>query len=275
MPASSSTRHVRQPVVAGSFYPRSRAELTALVDRLLDVARDAGHGATGDDGDALGVVVPHAGYVYSGPVAAAGYVRLAVRPARPTGVVILGPSHFVPLVGLALPTDDAWATPLGEASIDEDCRELAIEAGATVDDRVHDGEHSMEVQLPFIQRSWPGAPVLPIAVGTRRDGWWGELIDRFVARGAAIVVSTDLSHHHGRSEARRLDERTAAAIEALDVESLGPADACGYDPLCACLAWARSTGLRVRRLELSDSSAGGGGTARVVGYGAFVLERAR
>jgi AmmeMemoRadiSam system protein B len=271
--AAISTRNVRPAVVAGSFYPRSPTALADRVDALLEGARRAGHGQRPDGLDPVGVIVPHAGYRYSGPVAAAGYAALASRRDRPGCVVMLGPSHFQPLDGWAVSRRMAWRTPLGEVAIDEPSRRLALEEGVAAVDRIPDREHSLEVQLPFIQRLWPGTPVLPMAVGAGAPDRHLALLTRLSDAGAVLVVSTDLSHYHEAAVARLLDARTAAAIEALEPSVLQPEDACGYHALRSALAWAGQQGLRVRRLELRDSSAEGGEPWRVVGYGAFAIDR--
>jgi AmmeMemoRadiSam system protein B len=273
MAAIAGPRNVRPAVVAGSFYPSSPTALTDRVDALLEGARRAGHGQRPDGRDPVGVIVPHAGHRYSGPVAAAGYAALASRSDRPRCVVMLGPSHFEPLDGWAVPRQTVWLTPLGEVAIDEPSRQLALEEGVAAVDRVHDREHSLEVQLPFIQRLWPGTPVLPVAVGAGPPDRHLALLTRLWHSGAALVVSTDLSHYHEAAVARLLDARTAAAIEALEHAALRPEDACGYHALRSALAWAGQQGLRVRQLELRDSSDEGGEPWRVVGYGAFAIDR--
>ena len=135
-----------------------------------------------------------------------------------------------------------------------------------------DREHSIEVQLPFVQRIWPGLPVLPIAVGEGAAEVGARLLARVVSEGAILVVSTDLSHYHDAATAHRLDARTAAAIEALDEGSIDPEDACGSQAVRVALAWARDAGLRARLLERRDSRDAGGDANRVVGYGAFTIE---
>ena len=261
----SATAEVRSAVVAGSFYPGSAERLAADVDIML-AEPSAWSGS-----EARGVIVPHAGYVFSGPVAASAYACLASGAAKPSRIVIAGLSHFEPLRGLAVTSASAWATPLGEVDIDGAGREALIAAGASIDEVPHRGEHSIEVQLPFLQRCLPGVPVLPVAVGRGSAVEAAGILAAALSDDAVLVVSTDLSHYHDAATARRLDARTAAAVEALDLESLGPDDACGIDPLRAAIAWARLRGHRIELLDLRNSADTAGDPARVVGYGAFAI----
>jgi AmmeMemoRadiSam system protein B len=259
---------VREPVVAGSFYPGSADLLASTVDELLASATVRGPAI--EPGALRGLIVPHAGYVYSGPVAASGYALL--RPsATPAVVVILGPSHFESLTGMAVAPHDAWRTPLGEVPLDRALRRAIVDAGATSDDLPHRAEHSIEVQLPFLQRCLPGVPILPVAVGRGSPHAKAELLDQVLPLDALLVVSTDLSHYHDAATASELDERTAASIEAGAVDDLRDADACGVDALRLALAWALRRGDALQRLDLRNSADTAGDPSRVVGYGAFAI----
>jgi hypothetical protein len=187
-------------------------------------------------------------------------------------MVIIGPSHFEPLRGSAVPTHEAWLTPLGKVPIDERTRQTALAQGALADDRPHRSEHSIEVQLPFIGRIWPDTPVIPIAVGSVEPDAGAELLAAILPEDAMLVVSSDLSHYHDADTARRLDARCAAAIEDLDDTSLGPEQACGHDALRVAMAWARRLGLQASLLDLRNSSDTGGDAISVVGYGSFALQ---
>lgn len=262
---------VRRPVVAGTFYPGSADVLSDAVDQLLDEAAAAAERPAVTPASVRGVVVPHAGYQYSGPVAATAYALLARLAPPPAVVVIIGPSHYEPVAGLAAAPHDAWATPLGEVPIEADVRRALLSRGAASEDRPHRAEHSIEVQLPFLQRCLPGVPILPVAVGFDAPHLGAELLGEALAAEALLVVSTDLSHYHDAATARVLDARTAATIEELAVEALDPADACGADALRVAMAWARLRGYRIRRLDLRNSADTAGDPARVVGYGAFAI----
>ncbi len=259
---------VREPVVAGTFYPGSAEMLAATVDDLLAAARTASEPAVGIDA-LRGLIVPHAGYEYSGPVAASGYVLLA-ETASPSAIVLLGPSHFEPLEGMSAAPHEAWRTPLGEVRLVDGIRDAMVRAGVVSDAAPHRTEHSLEVQLPFLQRCLPSVPVLPVAVG-RGSPWAAAAMLDTLPSDVLLVVSTDLSHYHDAPTARRLDARTADAIEALGVDGVAPEDACGADALRLALAWARPQGYRIIRLDLRNSADTAGDSSRVVGYGAFAI----
>jgi AmmeMemoRadiSam system protein B len=254
----------RPPVAAGSFYPADRAQLARLVDELLAAAR-----LPRLQGELRALVVPHAGYVYSGAVAATAFASL---PAHAAGlrVALLGPSHFTALHGAAVSGADAWRTPLGTVPVDGALRASAVEAGAVVDDRPHDGDHALEVELPFLQRlAGDGLRVLPVAVGDR-DAGSARLVGA-LADDAVVVVSSDLSHYHDDATARKLDRRTAQAVLALDDGAIGDLDACGCAALRALLAHAARAGWTSTLLDLRTSADASGDRRHVVGYGAFAF----
>jgi AmmeMemoRadiSam system protein B len=255
---------VRPPVVAGSFYPGGAAELAATVERLLGEARPSPV-----RGGLRAVVVPHAGYAFSGAVAAAGFATLPL-PARTLRVALLGPSHFTPLRGIAVSGADGWLTPLGTVPVDRGLRTTAVTAGAVVDDEPHARDHALEVELPFLQRAGGEVRVLPAAVGGPLAEEAAVVVEALSAE-ALIVVSTDLSHFHDDGTARRLDRRTADAVVTLDAGAIRDSDACGADALRALLMHARQAGWRCAELELRTSAEISGDTGRVVGYGAFAF----
>lgn len=260
---------VRQPVVAGSFYPADPGALTEAVETLLEAA--VGDPSVSDE-RCRGLIVPHAGYHYSGPVAATAYRHLRASAVRYRGVVLVGPAHFWPLEGAALPATERWATPLGEVSVEAALRTAALEAGAKVDERPHDQEHALEVQLPFLQRVLPGVAILPIAIGTSIPAAVADLLAAVCASpGTLLIVSTDLSHYHEQAVARRLDRRTATAVVARDPAAIRLDDACGAWALRGVLELARRRELTVRLLDLRTSADTAGDPGRVVGYGAFAL----
>jgi AmmeMemoRadiSam system protein B len=252
---------IRTPAVAALFYPGEGGRLGATVDELLAVAGKRALSGL------RALVAPHAGYEYSGPVAATAYAHLS----RPGVVVLLGPSHFVPLDGFAVTAADAWATPLGELRVAHDLRDAAVDAGAIVDDRPHEREHALEVQLPFLQRACPEWPeILPIAVGRASPGDVASLID---ALGSFVVVSTDLSHYHDAGTAARLDRETADAVVARKPTEISSAAACGAFALRGLVEHARQNDLDVELLDLRTSADTAGDAGRVVGYGAFAVFR--
>jgi AmmeMemoRadiSam system protein B len=245
---------IRPAAAAGRFYPRDPRALARAVDALLRPQPRPGLRA---------LVAPHAGYAYSGPVAgrAFSFVPSAAR------VVLLGPSHFAPLEGMAVSSADAWETPLGIVPVSRDLRDAARHAGASVDDAPHAGDHALEVELPFLQRACPdGLEVLPVAVGRCPPDAVAALL---AGLDALAVVSTDLSHYRDDADARALDRATADAVLARDARAIPDDGACGVDALRGLAEHARREGLRVELLELATSADTTGDPAHVVGYGAF------
>ena len=261
-------KYVRHTAVAGLFYPADPQELALLVDQLLDDAP-----AVEESEMPVALVAPHAGYVYSGPTAAAVYRRLRTWAPAITRVVIVGPAHRVPVHHLGLSSDDAFATPLGEIPIDLEVNRALLQNGAMIDNRAHQHEHSIEVQLPFLQRvlgdGWSLVPIIAgsgsaTAIADALDGLWGR-------SGTLVVISSDLSHYHDLHTARRLDRDTAATIVSAAWEQLGSDDACGAVPLRGALELARRRGEHVSMVDLRTSADAAGSADRVVGYGSFVV----
>lgn len=210
------------------------------------------------------LVVPHAGYVYSGPIAAQAYAR--VVPDGIERVVLLGPSHRMPLRGLAVTTLAAWSTPLGEVPL------VPPPPGLPVDDAVHALEHSLEVQVPFLQFVLGSFSLLPLMVGDASVSAVAQALDAlWGGPETLIVVSTDLSHYLKYAAAQRLDRETDAAICALDADALTEEGACGRRPLAGLLSVARKRDLSIERVDLRNSGDTAGPRDRVVGYGAYVL----
>lgn len=250
---------IRAPVAAGPFYPANQTELRELVDTLLDRAgrRPAQ--------DLRGLVAPHAGYAYSGPVAASAF---ALMPDVDR-VVLLGPSHYVPLAGLAITSAKAWSTPLGDVRVSSSLRKKAFAAGALVDDEPHAGDHALEVELPFLQRTCAhGLEILPIAVGSTVTG---DIVQLLEALDAFVVVSTDLSHYLPDEFARQHDLETADAVLRREPHAIRDGDACGVFALRGVLEHARRHDLAIELLDLRTSADTAGDPTSVVGYGAFAL----
>jgi MEMO1 family protein len=261
------TVRARPPAVAGMFYPDDAATLAAQVDTFV---ADADY----EGAPAKAIVVPHAGYVYSGAVAASGYAAIAARADAIERVVLLGPAHRVPVAGLAVPSVDAFVTPLGAVEIDSDARDIALSCdGVIVDDAAHAPEHSLEVHLPFLQRALGTSfRVLPLVVGRASPDTVSGVLDALWGGDETlIVVSSDLSHYEDYTVARAHDARTAAAIIAGDADAIDDDDACGAYPVRGLLAAAAQHGLDVHLLDLRNSGDTAGPRNRVVGYGAFAL----
>jgi AmmeMemoRadiSam system protein B len=256
----------RTPAVAGLFYPQDPDALAATVDALLRAAPVPPPNAPVPKA----IVVPHAGYVYSGAIAATAYRRLAAARNAIERVVLLGPAHRVALNGIARPSVDAFLTPLGAV-------ELITDAvpGVLVDDRAHAEEHSLEVQLPFLQRTLESFRLLPLVVGrASTDAVADVLAACWGGPETLIVVSTDLSHYETHADATSHDRTTAAAIVANDAAHIAPHDACGAFPLRGLLAAAAARAMTPELLDLRNSGDTAGPHDRVVGYGAFALAAA-
>jgi MEMO1 family protein len=262
---------IRAPAVAGRFYPADPTRLSRLVDDLVAAAAPPPGAAR-----AAGYVVPHAGYRYSGPTAAQVYARLRGCAGGLERVLLFGPAHYARLHGCAVPLARAWHTPLGDVPIDTDAAHGLASAGVAVaDDEPFAPEHSLEVQLPFLQRCLPGTvPVLPVAVGVSTVDEVGGVLEALAGAGTLVLCSTDLSHYQDLQAAQEQDARTAAAVLDLAPRRVGVRDACGVFALRALLAWAGRSRLRPRLLALATSADSSGDTSRVVGYGAFAFDPA-
>jgi AmmeMemoRadiSam system protein B len=259
------TPRIRRAAVAGLFYPDDARELASTVADALDVS------VPPDESAPKAIIVPHAGYVYSGQTAGVAYARLRRLRDRITHVVLIGPAHRAWVDGIAVSGADAFATPLGTVEIDDALRRRVLEAPAVVvDDRAHAAEHSLEVQLPFLQTTLDHFTVLPLAVGDATPHEVAMALERvWGGPETLIVVSSDLSHYHDYTTARGRDARTAAAIVAGDAAAIGDDDACGARPIRGLLLAAGRRGLAVRQLDLRNSGDTAGDRDRVVGYGAF------
>ncbi len=262
-------RTVRRPAVAGTFYP-------AQPDRLRQVVREAFTAAGPRPDGAVApkaLVVPHAGYVYSGSTAAAAYRW--VEPLRDVieRVVLLGPSHHHWIPAMALPSADAFDSPLGTVPVDDEARKVALTLPrVVVDDRAHALEHSLEVQLPFLQTVLDDFSLLPIAVGDVTGAEVAAVIgELWGGSETLIVVSTDLSHYHPYDVAVERDGGTAAIIVAMKPDALDDGDACGVRPLRGLLEAAVTRALGVQQIALCNSGDTAGDRRRVVGYGAFAV----
>jgi AmmeMemoRadiSam system protein B len=256
-----TTPRIRPAAVAGSFYPSRAGELAGAVDAML-----SGVVAKGPMPKAL--VVPHAGYLYSGPIAASAYAHWRGVGGR---VALFGPAHHAVIRGLALPDATELETPLGRVRIDEEgVRRVAQLPQVTTSALVHKREHSLEVQLPFLQRTLQDFTLVPFAVGDAARAEVAEVIDALWDH-ARILISTDLSHYLAWEEARALDRQTADAITALDGDGIADDQACGNVALRGFLDVAKRRGLHAKLLDLRTSGDTAGDKDRVVGYGAFAF----
>lgn len=268
---------VRPPALAGTFYERDAAALNASVTAFLRMAMETAPqtaGGAAPTGRAKAVIAPHAGHVYSGPAAARAYLAFAGRRDDIRRIVLLGPTHRVPVRGFAATSADYWATPLGRVPIDRQAVEAALSLPhVAINDEAHAREHSLEVHLPFLQRLFPEFSLVPFAVGEASAEEVSGLLDLlWGGPETAIVISSDLSHFLDYETARGLDASTAEAIEALDETAIGRDQACGRIPISGLLRCARQHQMHATRLSLINSGDTAGARDRVVGYGAWAFQ---
>ncbi len=258
---------VRTPAVAGMFYPAQANELRTMVIKFLKETN------TSDSSVPKAIIAPHAGYVYSGPIAASVYARLT--PARDTikKVVLLGPSHRVPLEGLAASSMTSFATPLGEIPVDKQAiDEILSLPQVTVLDQAHANEHSLEVQLPFLQEVLGDFKLIPLVVGDASPEQVGEVLEKlWGGEETLIVISSDLSHYRDYEKAQQMDKLTSIAIENLRPEDIRHEQACGRYPVNGLLQVARTRGLSAKTVDLRNSGDTAGTKDQVVGYGAYAF----
>jgi MEMO1 family protein len=256
---------VRPPAVAGSFYPANPDQLRHVVAELMAAVPARSVPAT------KALIAPHAGYVYSGPVAAHAFAALRDSASASARVVLIGPAHYVRLSGVAVPTANAFDTPLGRVPVDRAAlATLADLPGVRAADAPHAPEHALEVELPFLQTVLGSFSLVPLLVGDAEPHEVGEVLGRLWDQ-ALIVVSSDLSHYLDYDTARRRDAATAAAIERRDWAALGSNDACGFLAVAGLLQQAERHRLPVQRLSLCNSGDTAGPRDRVVGYGAWAF----
>jgi AmmeMemoRadiSam system protein B len=257
---------VRPSAVAGRFYERRLADLRAEVEGFLAAAR-----AEGPAPKAL--ILPHAGYEYSGPVAASGYAYLASARDAIERVVLLGPAHWHAVDGLAASDAEGFETPLGVVPVDRKAVEdLVAEGLARVDEEAHRREHSLEVHLPFLQVVLDAFRVVPLVTGRTNAEEVARVLDRlWGGPETVVVVSSDLSHYLPYREARVVDERTSQAIAALDAGGVHSDGACGAAGVRGLLTLARRKGMEARILDVRNSGDTAGGRSEVVGYGAYAF----
>ena len=257
--------HTRNPAVAGMFYPGDARRLTATVDAFLADARSPQRGA------AKAIIAPHAGYRYSGPIAGSAYHALLPRAESVGRVVLIGPSHHVSFPGVAVSRAAGFASPLGVLPVDRDTvEELLKDNLVQENDLAHAEEHSLEVHLPFLQRIFPRAALVPLLTGDGDFRSVAAVLDRVWGdRETVVVVSSDLSHYLDYRSACRIDRETADAITARSAGAVGFHQACGATPINALLQIAGARNLSMATLDLRNSGDTAGSRDQVVGYGAF------
>jgi len=257
---------IRPAAVAGTFYPADPQRLRKMVADFLATAKVAAPVPKA-------IIAPHAGYIYSGPVAASAYACLVKSGASIRRVVLLGPAHRVAVGGLAASGAAAFATPLGIVAVDQEALKdsLSLPQVQTLDE-AHALEHGLEVHLPFLQTIFADFTIVPLVVGEATTAAVAEALEKlWGGPETLVVVSSDLSHYYDYETACELDQATSRAIERLQPEAIGPEAACGRIPIQGLLQVARRRGLSARTVDLRNSGDTAGPRDQVVGYGAFVF----
>lgn len=259
---------IRPPAVAGQFYPDAPEALRQVVQEYVTAGQARAPGPA-----PKAIIAPHAGYVYSGPVAGSAYARLVPVRDRIERVVLLGPAHRVPVRGLALPAADAFATPLGRVEVDRADQEALLALGCVeVLDQAHAAEHSLEVQLPFLQHVLGSFRLVPLVVGMASPEEVAAVLEvLWGGPETLIAISSDLSHYLDYDTAARMDAATSRAIEELRPEDIAPDQACGQAPVRGLLLAAHRHGLSAATVDVRSSGDTAGGRDQVVGYGAYVF----
>ena len=260
---------IRSSAIAGSFYPADPAALQQQVQGFLSAAQVPAAAAV-----PKAIIAPHAGYIYSGPIAASAYARVAPARGRIERVVLIGPSHRVPFRGIAVDTGaEAWRTPLGDVPLDREMIHRLMQRGlAGALEQAYQGEHALEVHIPFLQAALGTFRLVPLVAGDAGPEAVAALLEEaWGGPETLIVISTDLSHYLDYDACRTSDTKAAEAIERLDVSGLSSDEACGRVPVRGMLLAATRKGMSIARLDLRNSGDTAGPRDRVVGYGSWAL----
>ena len=257
---------IRIPAVAGAFYPANSEQLKHDIQIYLDDAIQT-------DLTPKAIIAPHAGYIYSGPIAGSAYSTLLPIRSTIKKVVLLGPSHHVAFHGLSAPTADIFRTPLGDIGVDQQTiQQLATLSNFHIADEPHRQEHSLEVQLPFLQHILDDFTLLPLVVGNASATTIAEVLEQvWGGEETLIVISSDLSHYLPYTEAQEVDQHSSQAIEQLDETALVSKNACGHMPINGLLHIAKQKNLQGKTIDLRNSGDTAGDKSRVVGYGAYIF----
>ncbi len=259
---------VRKPAVRGTFYPADAGELCRMAGRFLQAASERIL-----PGRPSALVVPHAGYAFSGPIAGSGFVQLIRHAADVHRVILLGPSHYQDFEGLAACDEDAFETPMGMVHVDRNyVHKLEARQQVRIDSHLHQHEHCLEVQLPFLQFILHDFRIVPLVTGRARSWEIADLLEESAHDpNCLILVSTDLSHYFTYRKAHHMDRLTRLAIENLDESALTGESACGRTALAGLICLARRLGWEGRCLDLRNSGDICGNHRQVVGYGAWAF----
>lgn len=257
----------RQAAVAGMFYPSDATELRHQVLGFLGTAKPARH-------TPKAIIAPHAGYMYSGAIAGSAYASLRKSDKNIERVVLLGPCHREYVAGIAASSAATFNTPLGDVKLDQSTIQTLVDNLDFVEysDSAHELEHSLEVQLPFLQSVCSEFRLLPFAVGGASPEQVEILLEKVWRDDSTLVViSSDLSHYHDYVKAQQIDQYTSRKIEQLDPTGLSGEHACGQRPICGLLRYASKHGLQCEVIDVRNSGDTAGTRDRVVGYGAYLF----
>ena len=257
---------IRSPAVAGTFYPNDNHQLKGMVRGFLDACQS-------DAPPPKAIIAPHAGYIYSGPIAASAYARVANGRNTITRVVLLGPSHRVPFHGIAASDAQVFITPLGEVPIDgEALKAIRHLRQVHTLNEAHRWEHSLEVQLPFLQVVLANFKLVPLVVGEASAEEVSEVLEvLWGGPETLLIVSSDLSHYHNYDTARKMDNVTSDAIINYRPQDIHYEQACGRNPILGLLASAHRHGMHAETIDLRNSGDTAGPRDQVVGYGAYIF----
>ncbi len=258
---------IRPAAVAGMFYSDDPDQLSSDVSYYLQHAEASTKPAP------KAIIVPHAGYIYSAPIAASAYRQLQSAKHKIKQVILLGPSHRVAFKGIATPDVDFFSTPLGNIKINQSlCAKAEALDFVHINPLAHAQEHSLEVQLPFLQSVLNEFELTPLVVGDCEPNDVAQLLELLWGDDETlIVISSDLSHYHNYTAAQKLDQKTSLAIENCQPEKISFEDACGRSPLNGLLTLAIKKHLKIDTIDLRNSGDTAGDKQRVVGYGAYVV----
>lgn len=255
---------IKRPAVAGSFYTSDQQELSDQIKNFYE------NNIKDYNVFSRAIIVPHAGYIYSGQVASEGFQYLTKNLKN---IFIFAPVHHVPIKDVALSTYDKWSTPLGEISVNQDInQELINKFSCEYIDEAFVQEHSVEVQVPFIQANFKSAKIVPILIGGASHHKISDIIEHFWRHHEnGFVISSDLSHFYSSSEARKIDAITANMIETSDIETFSSQQACGSTGVCGLVDFVKNRHYSMVRVDMRNSSDVTGDTQKVVGYGSWLL----
>jgi AmmeMemoRadiSam system protein B len=261
-------KNIRPPAVAGLFYPANRNELAQQVNKeLSQVTLQTVH-------HPQAIIVPHAGYIYSASIAASVFKCLQGFRTTIKRVLLIGPSHRVAFDGLALSSAEFFHTPLGNIRIDTNGQQqLLSNPGVQVIDQAHENEHSLEVQLPFLQQVLDDFSLIPIVAGNASIELVAKVIDTlWDAKETLVVISSDLSHYHDYQTAQQLDKTTSKAILELNYSAIESRNACGFIAVNGLLFFAKQHHLKASIIDVRNSGDTAGDKKSVVGYGSYLFE---